>query len=44
MPTQAKPKKENFFLESFKIIFSKEPLGEEAAIEHIENNRSKKKD
>ncbi|MBA7494689.1 hypothetical protein ES702_05266 [subsurface metagenome] len=44
MPTPAKPKKENFFLESFKIIFSNKHLGEEAAIEHIENSRSKKKD
>lgn len=42
-PMGAKEKYASIF-ESFKAIFSKEPLAEEAAIEHIENNSSKKKD
>ena len=45
MPTPVKTRKEGIsILESFKTIFSRRNLGKEAAIEHIENNKSKKKD
>lgn len=45
MSPQTKIKKEGIsVLESFKTIFSRKNLGKEAAIEHIKNNRSKKKD
>ena len=43
MPDTVKTKKENFFLESFKTIFSTKDLGKEAAVEHIKNNSRKKK-
>ena len=43
MPNKAKEKKQDFsVINSFKTIFSRENLGEEAAKEHIKNSRVKR--